>query len=91
MNLLSFFFKKPDPHAQPNLNPIIDNEPVFVRQVKNAKLYTVGSGDDEIYIVHLWGTPYEMGYAHGMLIKERLTGLVDTFWDYMETQIVKKN
>ena len=29
-----------------------------------------------------------MGYAHGELVKERLTGLVETFWDYMETQIV---
>jgi hypothetical protein len=64
---------------------------VFVKQIQgeyNAKLYTVGSGDDQIYIVHLWGTPYQMGYAHGLLVKDRMIGLVDTFWTYMEKQIV---
>ena len=63
-----------------------------MREVKgdyNAKLYTVGSGDEQVYIVHLWGSPYEMGYAHGLLVKERMIGLVETFWHYMETQIVK--
>jgi isopenicillin-N N-acyltransferase-like protein len=70
------------------LNPIIDEEPVFVKEIKNAKLYTLGSGDDQINIVHLWGTPYEMGFAHGQLLTERVIGLVDTFWSYFEAQIV---
>jgi len=64
---------------------------VFVKQIQgdyNAKLYTVGSGDDQIYIVHLWGTPYQMGYAHGLLVKDRMIGLIETFWTYMEKQIV---
>ena len=54
---------KPDPNAKPNLNPIIDQAPKFVKQIQNGKLYTVGSGDEQIYIVHLWGSPYEMGYV----------------------------
>lgn len=41
--------------------PIVYDDPVYVKEVKNAKLYTLGQGDDQIYIVHLWGTPYEMG------------------------------
>jgi exportin-7 len=70
------------------LNPIIDEKPVFVREIKNAKLYRIGSGDDSINVVHLWGTPYEMGYAHGTIVKQELTGLIETFWKYMESQIV---
>jgi isopenicillin-N N-acyltransferase-like protein len=72
--------------------PIIDESPVFVKSVKVGggvgKLYTVGKGDDEIYVVHLWGTPYEMGYAHGLLVTERMIGLINTFWTYMEEQVV---
>ncbi len=79
---------KPDPNAKPNLNPIINEEPVFVNQVKNAKLYTIGKGDDQIYVVHLWGSPYEMGFAHGKLLPDRMKGLVETFWSYMESEIV---
>ena len=48
----------------------------------------MGSGDEQIYIVHLWGTPYQMGYAHGLLVKDRMIGLVETFWAYMEKEIV---
>ena len=46
---------KPSPSAKPNLNPILTGDPVFVRSVKNAKLYKVGTGDDSISLVHLWG------------------------------------
>ncbi len=61
---------------------------MFVKQVKNAKLYTIGKGDDQIYVVHLWGSPYEMGFAHGKLLPDRMKGLVETFWSYMESEIV---
>jgi len=78
---------KPSPSAKPNLNAIITNEPVFVRSVKNAKLYYVGTGDDKINLVHLWGSPYEMGFAHGQLVKKDMIGLVDNVWKYLEQQV----
>jgi hypothetical protein len=31
-----------------------------------------------------------MGYAHGMLLPERMRGLVGTFWSYMEEQVVRE-
>ena len=61
---------------------------MFVREIENAKLYTIGKGDDQIYVVHLWGTPYEMGYAHGKILPDRMKGLIDTFWGYLESQVV---
>ena len=45
--------------------PIITEPPVFERQVQNAKLYWSDSGNNKISIVHVWGTPYEMGFAQG--------------------------
>ena len=32
-----------------------------------------------------------MGYAHGVLLTERMRGLVDTFWSYMEEQVVRNH
>ena len=34
------------------------------------------------------GTPYEMGYAHGSLMKEKAKGLINDVWAYMELQVV---
>ena len=70
------------------MNPIINQKPIFVKEIKNAKLYRIGEGDDSINVVHLWGTPYEMGYAHGIIVKEELSGLIEAFWKYMESEIV---
>lgn len=79
---------KPDPHAQPNLLPIIDGQLSFVREVKNAKLYVAGKGDDAIDVVHLWGTPFEMGFAHGTIQKDRMVKMVHAIWTYLENEIV---
>ena len=46
---------QPDPNAKPNLNPIQGDPPKFIKGVKNGKLYSVGSGDDMIDLVHVWG------------------------------------
>ena len=61
---------------------------MFVKQIKNAKLYTVADGDEQIDIVHLWGSPYEMGYAHGVISKDRMIGLVNAYWTFIENSIV---
>lgn len=65
-------------HGEPknkerNLNIILSQEPVFVRNVANGKLFVVNQGTEhEIPIVHVYGTPYEQGYANGLLTKEKL-------------------
>lgn len=59
--LYSIQIGSPKPDAKPNTKPILTGAPVFVRSVPNGKLYTVGSGDDIIPVVHVWGTPYEKG------------------------------
>lgn len=42
----------------------------------NGELTFIGEGEDEIAVLHLWGSPYEMGYAHGTLCAEQVRELV---------------
>jgi hypothetical protein len=78
---------KPKPDAKPNLNAIYKSDPYFVRQVKNAKLFTVGDGDDKISVVHLWGSPYERGFAHGSIMKQDVQNMVNSVWEYIVEQV----
>ena len=77
----------PSPDAQQNTNPINTAAPVFVKSVPNGKLFNVGAGDDVIPLVHLWGTPYQKGYAHGQLLADRAKALVDGIWQYLEDEV----
>ena len=38
----------------------------------NGYLTSIGSGDDEIQIVVVHGTSFEMGYAMGRLLKDKI-------------------
>jgi hypothetical protein len=44
----------------------------------NGTLSTIGSGEDAISVLTLWGTPYEMGYAHGKLCANRVQSFCTT-------------
>ena len=35
------------------------------------------------------GTPYEMGYAHGELMKEKANSMMNAVWEYLEDQVVR--
>ena len=60
-----------------NHAPIHDSPPVFVSETQHGRLETTGSGEDMIHLLHLWGTPYEMGYAHGELLKKQVPEYVN--------------
>lgn len=79
----------PNPNAQPNLNAIVTDEPVFVRSVPNALLYTVGTGDDMINLVHLYGSPYAMGFAHATLLQSTMLEFMNGVWAYLELQVAE--
>jgi len=78
-----------DPSCQGkyNTNPIIRDEPTFVNSIPNGKRYVVGSGYNKINIVHVYGTPYEMGYALGKLMSKELQELVPLYFDYLDKTI----
>ncbi|MFH0889464.1 MAG: C45 family autoproteolytic acyltransferase/hydrolase [Planctomycetota bacterium] len=43
------------------------------------------SGEDNFFILHLSGTPYEMGYQQGVLLKEDISKFTDDSWEYIDT------
>jgi len=55
--------------------------------VKNGKLYTTGSAEPKISVVHMWGTPYEMGFAHGQLLGTQGKELYSDVLNYIDQQV----
>ena len=41
----------------------------------HGRLETLGSGPNPITVLYLWGSPYEMGYAHGKLCAPQVKGI----------------
>eukprot|EP01114_Cavostelium_apophysatum_P015485 TRINITY_DN4219_c0_g1_i1.p1 TRINITY_DN4219_c0_g1~~TRINITY_DN4219_c0_g1_i1.p1 ORF type:complete len:447 (+),score=111.40 TRINITY_DN4219_c0_g1_i1:73-1413(+) len=74
---------KPSPNWSANNNSIFTGDPTFVRSVKNGVLYSGGADDFVFSIAHVYGTPYEMGYAHGQLFKEELEAFVPALWNHL--------
>ncbi len=69
-----------------NKIPVWSDDPIFVREVKGARLYKVGSSElnQTMDLVHVWGdTPYEMGFNMGLLMKDKLPEFVDAVYDYL--------
>eukprot|EP00357_Protocruzia_adherens_P017640 CAMPEP_0115003888 /NCGR_PEP_ID=MMETSP0216-20121206/18886_1 /TAXON_ID=223996 /ORGANISM="Protocruzia adherens, Strain Boccale" /LENGTH=438 /DNA_ID=CAMNT_0002369793 /DNA_START=35 /DNA_END=1351 /DNA_ORIENTATION=- len=67
-----------------NDKPIITTEPKIVATVKNGIKMQV---DGIRYpIVHVYGTPEEMGQAYGELLKDDINNLYPEFWDFAATQ-----
>ena len=57
----------------PPVEPTLLGAPRPLRSVPDGKLFEVSAGDDVVPVVHLWGTPHEMGVAHGQLQTEPIT------------------
>jgi len=79
-------------HSTPgpqNLNPIDTSTPRFVKQVPNGKLYVAGTGENEFDLIHLWGTPYQMGLAQAGLVGDKMTRFIKETYSYVEQEIVK--
>lgn len=74
------------PGKSNTLSPWV-GEPTKLSSVANGSLYTAGSGDDELYILHVYGTPYSMGYAHGQLLKSQIQKLIPAFMTHVEEEV----
>lgn len=70
-----------------NTHEIVRDDPTFVTSVPNGKRYFVGQGYDKINIVHVYGTPYEMGHALGTLMSKELQQLIPEYFAYLDKTI----
>lgn len=39
-----------------------------------------------MHLLHVSGNMYEMGYAHGQLLKAELNEFMNVLWSYIETE-----
>lgn len=69
----------PDPNAQPNAYPISTKAPTLLRSVKNGHAYVAGE-TAPFYVVHLYGSAYEMGYAQGQLFPAETQEMLNRTW-----------
>lgn len=56
-----------------NRQPIYTAPPRVLTRTPNVVLAEVGRGPDKVLVLHLWGTPYEMGRAQGRLLKAQIS------------------
>ena len=38
-------------------------------------------------LIHVYGNMYQMGFAHGALLKDELHGFIGELWNYIEGQV----
>lgn len=71
----------PSADAHRNVNPIITAAPVLDHSVKNGHLYIAGAGDASFSLLHVYGSAYEMGFAQGSLLPERVKNMSQSVWE----------
>jgi hypothetical protein len=76
---------KPNPNAQMNTNSILQNQPVYIKSAPNAHLYQLNNGTDMIPIVHVYGTPFQMGYGQG-LVRPDARNFIEDVYAYFDEQ-----
>eukprot|EP00163_Fabomonas_tropica_P005812 TRINITY_DN15443_c0_g1_i2.p1 TRINITY_DN15443_c0_g1~~TRINITY_DN15443_c0_g1_i2.p1 ORF type:complete len:491 (+),score=120.25 TRINITY_DN15443_c0_g1_i2:84-1556(+) len=82
-------------YGPPNTFPIVDatKSQVFVKSVPNGHLYNVtlqqsgGNTSNWFYVVHVYGKPYDWGYAIGSLAKNETYTFITDMWTYLEGQV----
>jgi hypothetical protein len=75
--------------GDPNLIPIDESEARLISKVENGTLYQIGSGEDQIWLVHVYGnTGYDYGYAYGTLLRDQIQKLLPRAWVHFEQEIM---
>jgi isopenicillin-N N-acyltransferase-like protein len=77
----------PDPNAKPNVYPINTDAPTLIGKVPNGLAYAAGQPGFEFTLLHVYGTAYEMGFAHGSLMKPQVQVMINATWAYMVEQV----
>ena len=72
-----------------NLNPIDETPARLISKVENGTLYKIGSGEDQIWLAHIYGdTGYDYGYAYGTLLRDQIHLMVPRAWAHFEQEII---
>lgn len=72
--------------APNNTIPVWTAEPVLIQSITNGKLYQAGTGNDTFNVLHLYGTPYEQGFAQGKLLASVISQLSGDLITFIEQE-----
>ena len=76
--------------GKPNLLPIWTGAPTLIKTVPNGKLFSlVNDVQPNIAVLHVWGTPYQMGYAYGQLLGPQIKQLMSEVMTFIEDQVMQ--
>ncbi|KYQ91363.1 acid ceramidase-like protein [Tieghemostelium lacteum] len=67
--------------------PVFNEQATLLNTTSNGKLYVVGPSNNTVNVVQLYGTPYEMGYAQGTLLKSQVNEIYDNFFNYITVMV----
>ena len=70
-----------------NTLPVYDGPLTHVASVANGIKYKVDAVDPPLNVVHVYGTPYEMGFARGTLMKEEINVLMPQVFAYLDGEV----
>jgi isopenicillin-N N-acyltransferase like protein len=85
--LISYSQAQDNCQGKPNYNPIFTSKPVFVNSTSNGKLFLMKDVSPPLSVVHVYGQPYDMGFAQGQLIGPQIRALVPQFYQYVYDQV----
>jgi hypothetical protein len=75
--------------GDPNLIPIDESQARLINKVENGTLYQIGSGEDQVWLVHVYGnTGYDFGYAYGTLLRDQIHKMVPRAWAHFEQEVI---
>ena len=52
-----------------------------------GRSYMLGEGADAVRVIEVWGTPYQMGYAHGYIVRDELKQYYQTFFSLVKPEM----
>ena len=78
----------PDEGVRVNSNPIVNGDATLIDSATNGLLYEVGPANARVQVLHVYGSPYEMGQAQGVLLKKEVREFVDKTFKYLDDMIV---
>lgn len=59
-----------------NNEPIWSEKSLLLKRHQYGELHQIGTGSNQMKLIHVYGSMYQMGFAQGVLLKEDLTAFM---------------
>ena len=87
--MLVLFAHNDTARGDPNLIPIDESEARLINKVENGTLYQIGSGEDQTYLIHVYGNNgYDYGFAYGTLLRDQIHKVLPRAWAHFEQEVI---